>query len=67
MIYRPHFEAYDLHARGNISHRIACKLMKMQEASWTIRSAEEYRLCKSAGALCIFEYIRPEISDGHEH
>ena len=41
--------------------------MKMQEASWTIRSAEEYRLCKSAGALCIFEYIRPEISDGHEH
>ena len=67
VISRPHFEAYDLHARGNISHRIACKLMKMQEASWTIRSAEEYRLCKSAGALCIFEYIRPEISDGHEH
>ena len=67
VVSRPHFEAYDLHARNNISHRIACGLMKMQEASWTIRTAEEYRLCKSAGALCIFEYIRPEISDGHEH
>ena len=67
VVSRPHFEAYDLHARNNISHRIACGLMKMQEASWTIRTAEEYRLCKSAGALCIFEYIRPEISDGPEH
>lgn len=64
---RPHFEAYDLHARGNLSLRIACGPMKMQEVSWTIRSAEEYHVCKSAGALCIFEYIRPEITDGHEH
>lgn len=67
VVTRPHFEAYDLHARNNLSLRTACDKMKMQEASWTIRSAEEYRICKSAGALCIFEYIRPEISDGHEH
>ncbi len=60
---RPHFEAYDLHFRQNPSHRVACDRLKMQEVSWTIRSAEEYRICKSAGALCIFEFIRPEITD----
>lgn len=64
---RPHFEAYDLNGRQNRSLRTACDVMKMQEVSWTIRSAEEYKTCKSAGALCIFEFIRPEISDGHEH
>lgn len=57
---RPHFEAYDLHFRSNISHRLACDKMKMQEVSWTIRSTEEYKTCKSAGALCIFEFIRPD-------
>lgn len=64
---RPHFEAYDLHFRNNFSLRFACDKMKMQEVSWTIRSAEEYKICKSAGALCIFEFIRPEITDGDEH
>ena len=40
--------------------------MKMQEVNWTLRTAEEYKVCKSAGALCIFEFIRPEITDEDE-
>lgn len=64
---RPHFEAYDLHARKNPALRFAVSALGMQEFSWTVRTAEEYRLCKNDGAYCIFEYIRPEISDGHEH
>lgn len=63
---RPHFEAYDLHARQNISHRFACDRLKMQEASWTIRTAKDYEICKNAGALCIFEHIRPEVIDDPE-
>lgn len=63
---RPHFEAYDLHDRKNFSHRLACDVMKMQEVCWTVRTAEEYRICKEAGAICIFEYIRPEVTDGIE-
>ena len=65
-IDRPHFEAYDVHFRNNISHRIACDKMKMQEVNWTLRTAEEYKVCKNAGALCIFEFIRPEITDEDE-
>lgn len=61
-----HFEAYDVHFRNNISHRIACDKMKMQEVNWTLRTAEEYKVCKNAGALCIFEFIRPEITDEDE-
>ena len=60
------FEAYDVHFRNNISHRIACDKMKMQEVNWTLRTAEEYKVCKNAGALCIFEFIRPEITDEDE-
>ena len=63
VLTRPHFEAYDVHFRNNISHRIACDKMKMQEVNWTLRTAEEYKVCKNAGALCIFEFIRPEITD----
>lgn len=64
---RPHFAAHDLHTRSNPSLRATCGLLGMQEVSWTIRTAEEYSLCKNAGALCIFEHIRPVISDGREH
>lgn len=67
VLTRPHFEAYDLHFRSNFSLRTACGLLNMQEVSWTIHSAEEYSVCKNAGALCIFEHIRPVISDGREH
>ena len=66
VLTRPHFEAYDVHFRNNISHRIACDKMKMQEVNWTLRTAEEYKVCKNAGALCIFEFIRPEITDEDE-
>lgn len=55
-----------MHFRNNISHRIACDKMKMQEVNWTLRTAEEYKVCKNAGALCIFEFIRPEITDEDE-
>jgi len=45
---------------------LACDKMKMQEVNWTLRTAEEYKVCKNAGALCIFEFIRPEITDEDE-
>lgn len=64
---RPHFEAWDIHARNNPALRTAVRFLGAQEVSWTLRSAEDYALAKNAGALCIFENIRPELSDSREH
>ena len=60
---RPDFLAYQFSDRDNFCLDLARRVWGVQEVSWTIRSAEEYRICKSAGALCIFEFIRPEITD----
>lgn len=56
---RPHFEAYDFHARRVLSLQAARKLFGMQEVSWTLRSEEEYEKAKALGNLCIFEKFVP--------
>ncbi len=56
---RPHFEAYDFHARNVLSLRAARRLFGMQEVSWTLRTEEEYQKAKALGNLCIFERFVP--------
>lgn len=56
---RPHFEAYDFHARDNLSLKAARRLFGMQEVSWTLRTEEEYRKARELGNLCIFEKFLP--------
>lgn len=56
---RPHFEAYDFHAREVLSLKAARSVFGMQEVSWTLRTEEEYKKAKSMGNLCIFENILP--------
>lgn len=64
---RPHFEAWDIHTRKNRTLSAVVRVLGAQEVSWTIRNADDYALAKSVGALCIFENIRPEISDSRDH
>lgn len=56
---RPHFEAYDFHARNNLSLKAAKRLFGMQEVSWTLHSEEDYQKARAEGNLCIFENILP--------
>lgn len=56
---RPHFEAYEFHARHNLSLRAARRVWGMQEASWTLRGQEDYAKAKAEGCLCIFEGFLP--------
>lgn len=56
---RPHFEAYDFHARNVLSLQAARRLFGMQEVSWTLRTEEEYKKAKALGNLCIFENFLP--------
>lgn len=56
---RPHFEAYDFHARDVLSLEVVRRLFGMQEVSWTIRTEEEYKKAKALGNLCIFENFLP--------
>lgn len=56
---RPHFEAYDFHARHTLSLRAARRVWGMQEVSWTLRSLEDYKAAKEEGCLCIFEKFLP--------
>lgn len=39
--------------------KLATRLFRMQEVSWTIRTQEEYRKAKALGSIVIFENIRP--------
>ncbi len=64
---RPHFEAWDIRVEKNPALWTAVHLFGAQRVCWTLRSAEDYAKAKKMGALCIFENIRPEISDGREH
>ncbi len=48
VLTRPHFEAYDVHFRNNISHRIACDKMKMQGSELDAAHSGEYKVCKNA-------------------
>ena len=56
---RPHFEAYDFHARDIPSLHAARRVFGMQEVSWTIRTQEDYKKAKALGNLCIFEKFLP--------
>lgn len=56
---RPHFEAYDFHARDVFALQVAKKLFGMQEVSWTLRTEGDYKKAKAMGNLCIFENIIP--------
>lgn len=56
---RPHFEAYDFHARELPSLALARKLFGMQEVSWTIRKQEDYTAAKKLHNLVIFEGFIP--------
>lgn len=56
---RPHFEAYDFHARDVLSLKAARRIFAMQEVSWTLRTEEEYKKAKALGNLCIFERFIP--------
>lgn len=63
---RPHFEAYDLHARDIPSLWAARSLLGIQEVSWTIRNLEEYNRARQLGNLCIFEHILPAGVEGEK-
>lgn len=56
---RPNFEAYHLAARDIPAMWAVKALFGMQEASWTIRSQEEYDRAKALDSLIIFEHILP--------
>ncbi len=60
---RPHFEAYDIHARDLPSLYLAKSICGMKEVSWTVRTQEEYLRTKKLNSLCIFEGFIPENSN----
>ena len=57
---RPHFVAYDFHARTTPSLPLARGLLGLREVSWTLRDWEELSAAKALGNLCIFEGFAPE-------
>lgn len=56
---RPHFEAYDFHAREVPSLAMVRRVFGMQEVSWTIRKQEDYEKAKELTNLVIFEGFIP--------
>lgn len=52
---RPDFEAYDYHGRNCASLKLARKLFKMQEVSWTVRDEKTHKELKADGCISIFE------------
>ncbi len=63
---RPHFEAYHLQTRDIPAMHAVRAVFGMQEASWTIRTLEEYQRAKGLGSLCIFEHILPAAGQGEK-
>lgn len=56
---RPHFEAYDFHARELPSLALVRRVFGMQEVSWTIRKQEDYEKARELTNLVIFEGFIP--------
>ena len=52
---RPDFEAYDYHSRIFPGLRLARKLFRIQEFSWTVRDIETHRKLKADNCISIFE------------
>lgn len=55
----PDFIAYNLHHRNRLSLRLARKVWRVREVSWTIRTPEELAACEQDGCLSIFEHFIP--------
>ena len=56
----PDFVAYQFEDRNNPSLQLSRRLWGTEEASWTIRSAEDMRTALAAGSTVIFEQFDPE-------
>ncbi len=52
---RPDFEAYDYHARDNVSLKVCKKLFGIKEVSWTVRDRKTHDKLKKDGCISIFE------------
>ena len=58
----PDFIAYNYDCRSNLSLRLCRAIWRVQEFSWTIRSAENAKTALDDGCLIIFEHcVPPEV------
>ena len=58
----PDFIAYNYDCRRNLSLRLCRAIWRVQEFSWTIRSAENAKTALDDGCLIIFEHcVPPEV------
>ena len=64
---RPHFEAYDFHARDIPSLYAARRVFGMQEVSWTIRTQEDYKKAKALGYDAIHDTVHEMAKDEARH